>query len=203
MPRRISWVLDFLCEKISGKVKVVPARVKSPFWWRVTRGARNSNLQIVITHASHVCSKLSFSSPLRMNGMQRMQFDHTAFWPSIPRNLITHVLTIFHVKFMQSAMLEWKRFDLPSLSPALCNLWLLLVMFYSFWYSGTKESFVTLFSTCRLREDIIIICQIPGMLIYIHVYTIHPLNRLCLVTEIFCSFHCHEIKTTIGDHNLI
>ena len=133
LPLRISWVLDCLCEKISGKVKVVLARVKSPFWWRVTRGARNSNLQIVITHASHVCSKLSFRPLLRMNGMQRMQFDHTAFWPSIPHNLITHVLTIFHVKFMQSTMLEWKRFVLPSLSPTLRNLWLLLVIFYSLW----------------------------------------------------------------------
>ena len=108
LPRQIVWVLDFLCENISGKVKVVPARVKSPFWWRVTRGAHNPNLQIVIMHVSCVWSKLSFRPPLRMNGMQRMQFDHTVFWPSIPVNLITHVLTICHVKFMQSTMLEWK-----------------------------------------------------------------------------------------------
>ena len=33
-----------------------------------------SNLQVVITHASHVCSQHSFG--LRMNGMHRTQFDH-------------------------------------------------------------------------------------------------------------------------------
>ena len=123
------WILDFVCEKISGKVKVVQARVKSLFWWRVTREACDPNLQMVITHASHVCSKLSFRPPLRMNGMQRTQFDYATFWPSIPCNMITHVLTICHVKFMQSTMFEWKCFDLPSLSPTLRNLWLLLVIF--------------------------------------------------------------------------
>ena len=65
------------------------------------RGARNPNLQVVITHASHVCSQHSFGLalnlvprvfglsdqkarrlwvrdwlPLRMNGMHRTQFDH-------------------------------------------------------------------------------------------------------------------------------
>ena len=44
---------------------------------RATRGARNLNLQVVKTHASHVCSQHSFGLPLRMNGMQRMQFDHS------------------------------------------------------------------------------------------------------------------------------
>ena len=43
---------------------------------RATRGACNPNLQVVITHASHVCSQLSFGLPLRMNGIQRTQFDH-------------------------------------------------------------------------------------------------------------------------------
>ena len=43
---------------------------------RATRGARNPNLQVVITHASHVCSQLSFGLPLRMYGMQRTHFDH-------------------------------------------------------------------------------------------------------------------------------
>ena len=42
---------------------------------RATRGAHNPNLQVVITHASHVCSQLSFGLPLRMNGMHRTQFD--------------------------------------------------------------------------------------------------------------------------------
>ena len=43
---------------------------------RATRGACNPNLQVVITHASHVCSQHSFGLPLRMNGMYRTQFDH-------------------------------------------------------------------------------------------------------------------------------
>ena len=34
---------------------------------RATRGARNSNLQVLVTHASHVCSQHSFGLPLRMN----------------------------------------------------------------------------------------------------------------------------------------
>ena len=41
------------------------------------------------------------------------------FGPSITRNLITHVLTIRHVKLTQSTALEQKRFDRRSLSPAL------------------------------------------------------------------------------------
>ena len=49
------------------------------------------------------------------------------FGPSITRNLITRVFTICHVKLTQRTALEQKRFDLPSLSPALRNLWLLLV----------------------------------------------------------------------------
>ena len=46
---------------------------------RATRGARNPNLQVVITHASHVCSPHSFALPLRMNEMHRTQFDHARF----------------------------------------------------------------------------------------------------------------------------
>ena len=43
---------------------------------RATRGARNPNLQVVITHASHVCGWHFFGLPLRMNGMHKAQFDH-------------------------------------------------------------------------------------------------------------------------------
>ena len=43
---------------------------------RTTRGAYNPNLQVVITHASHVCSQHSFGLPLKMNEMNRTQFDH-------------------------------------------------------------------------------------------------------------------------------
>ena len=43
---------------------------------RVTRAVCNPNLQVVITHASHVCSQHSFGLPLRMYGMHRTHFDH-------------------------------------------------------------------------------------------------------------------------------
>ena len=47
-----------------------------------TRGTRNPNLQVVITHDSHVqctvCSQHSFGLPLRMNGMYT-QFDRARF----------------------------------------------------------------------------------------------------------------------------
>ena len=55
-----------------------------------------------------------------------------AFGPSITRNLITRFLTICHVKRSQRTALEQKRFDLRSLSPALRNLWLLLVITLKF-----------------------------------------------------------------------
>ena len=45
------------------------------------------------------------------------------------RNLITRALTICHHKLTQSIAIEQKCFDLRSLSPALSNLWLLLVLF--------------------------------------------------------------------------
>ena len=93
-----------------------------------TRGARNPNLRVVITRASHVCSQHSFGRPLRINQIHRTQLLWSrAFWPSTPRNLITRVSTIFHVKLAQSTALEQKRLDLRSLSPALPILWLLLV----------------------------------------------------------------------------
>ena len=47
------------------------------------------------------------------------------FGSSINRNLITRVLTIYHVKLTQRVSLEQERFDLPSLTPALRNLRLL------------------------------------------------------------------------------
>jgi len=45
----------------------------------VIRGAHNPNVQVVITHASHVRSQHLFGFPLRMNGMYRTQFDHPRF----------------------------------------------------------------------------------------------------------------------------
>jgi len=96
---------------------------------QATRGARDPNLQVVITRASHVCNRHSFGLPLRMNGIHRTQFDHARqFGPSITRNLITRVLTICHMKLTQSRAMEQKRFDLRSLSLSLRNLWLLPVL---------------------------------------------------------------------------
>ena len=43
---------------------------------RASLVARNSNLLVVITHASHICSQYSFGLELRMNGSHRTQFDH-------------------------------------------------------------------------------------------------------------------------------
>ena len=42
-----------------------------------TRVARNPNLQIVILHASHICSQHYFGLPLEMNGIHIMQFDRS------------------------------------------------------------------------------------------------------------------------------
>ena len=53
--------------------------MQSMIYLRATRGACNPNLQVVTTHASHVCSQHSFGLPLRMNGMHRRQFDHARF----------------------------------------------------------------------------------------------------------------------------
>ena len=51
------------------------------------------------------------------------------FGPSITRNLFTRALTICQVQLVQSTALEPKPFDLRSLSPALRNVWLFLVLF--------------------------------------------------------------------------
>ena len=105
---------------------------------RETKGARNPNLQVVITHALQVCSQHSFGPPLRMNGMDRTQFDHACldplsfviwsrvFWLSLTWNLRT--------------VMEQKRFDLWSLSPALRNLWLILVYKLILLFSGSQST---------------------------------------------------------------
>ena len=62
--------------------------------------ASKPNLQVVVTHASHICMQHSFGLPLRMNGMHIMQCDHArldllplviwsrVFWPPLTWNLI-------------------------------------------------------------------------------------------------------------------
>ena len=56
------------------------------------------------------------------------------FGPSITCNLIVHVLTICHMKLMQSIGLEEKHFDLWSLSPTLRNFWLLLDIYINLYF---------------------------------------------------------------------
>lgn len=50
----------------------------------------------------------------------------------IERNLITSILTTYHVKLTQSTALGQKRLDLRLLSPALCSIRLLQVMYRNF-----------------------------------------------------------------------
>ena len=76
-----------------------------------------------------------------MNGMR-----NTNVGPSITRNLITHVLTICHVKLTQCKAMKQKRFDLQSLSPALRNLWLLEITI-----CGRQEEHAILISRLVLR----------------------------------------------------
>ena len=73
------------------------------------RSPQSLNLQVVITHASHVCSQHLIGLPLRVNGMHRTLFDHAhfdllplviwsrMFWPSVTRNL-RKALTAFEQK---------------------------------------------------------------------------------------------------------
>ena len=114
---------------------------------QTTRGARNPNLQVFIKHASHVWSQHSFGPPLRMNGMHRMYFDHACldflsliiwsrvFWPTVMWNLR---------KAWRWSKSVFRSFDLWALSPALRNLWLLLIIiiiiaFYRSWRPRKKR----------------------------------------------------------------
>ena len=67
---------------------------------RATRGARNPNPELVVTHASHVCSQHLFELLPSVNEMHITQFDQArfdplslvkiwspVFWPSVTRNL--------------------------------------------------------------------------------------------------------------------
>ena len=61
--------------------------------------------------------------------MHKNAIRSRAFEPSVARNLIARVLTIYRLKRTQITALKHDRFVLWSLPPALCNLWLLLVLF--------------------------------------------------------------------------
>ena len=50
--------------------------ITTSYCGRCPRGACNPNRQVVITHASHVCSQHSFGLLLRMYVMYETQFNH-------------------------------------------------------------------------------------------------------------------------------
>ena len=84
---------------------------------RATRGARNPNLQVVITHAWHVRSQHEFELPLRINGMHRTQFDHARLY-LLPLVIWSRVFWPYAtLKLTQSTAMEQKRFDLRSCRP--------------------------------------------------------------------------------------
>ena len=64
-------VLSIKCDSLAF---VDLSHVRNAELLRTTRGARNPNLQVVITHASHVCSL--HNRILRTNGMHLTQFYH-------------------------------------------------------------------------------------------------------------------------------
>ena len=69
---------------------------------QATTGARNRNLQVVITHASHVHSQHS----LRMYGVHKKQFDHARSDLLLLVVWSARVLNICQVKSRQSTALE-------------------------------------------------------------------------------------------------
>ena len=57
-----------------------------------------------------------------MEYVERNLIDDTRlFGSSITRNLMTRVLTFYHMKLAQSTALEPERFDLRSILASLCN----------------------------------------------------------------------------------
>ena len=99
---------------------------------RVTRGTHNPNLQVAITHTRmYIQWVASFTWTSTKNEWNVLQVIWSgAFAPSITCSLISHVLTIYHVKLMQRTAFQQKRFNLQSFLPTLCNPWLLLVNNY-------------------------------------------------------------------------
>ena len=112
--------------------------------------AHNPNLEVVITHVSHICSQHSFELPLRLTGMHRMQFDHVhfdllslviwscLFWLSVKWNLLK-------LKNSNGAKVFWPSvFGLRTLR----NLWLLLVICWSVLFPPGHYSFPECQSQC-------------------------------------------------------
>jgi len=117
---------------------------------QAARGTCNDNLQFAVTHALHVrLCPASFGLKLRMNGIHRhrtqsdltREFGPLLFYsgrysdyPTSYHQLWLHVdqlkiclllLSIYHVSLTQIALSKSVR---RSMSPAVCNLWLLLVV---------------------------------------------------------------------------
>ena len=81
--------------------EIAAAAQNNNFWLMLLRArivAHNRNLQVIITHASHLCSQHSFGIPLWMYGMHKTHFDHAwldllslvfwcVFWLSVMWNL--------------------------------------------------------------------------------------------------------------------
>ena len=89
---------------------------------RATRGARNPNLQVLLRMRRKYVASISFGLPEWMECTER--------------NLITCVLTISHLR----TVMEQKRFDLWSLSPALRILWLLRLYKLILLFSGSQST---------------------------------------------------------------
>ena len=98
-----------------------------------TRGVRNPNFHVAITHASHICSQF------HKEWMQCKECNWSgAFGPSITRNLIMHV----SVKGNLHKAQQWSKsiFTFWSLSPAPHSLWLSLVIAYMYYIIGTTHN---------------------------------------------------------------
>ena len=99
---------------------------------------------LISTHALHVCTQHSFGLPLRMNGCSES-------------NLILHVWTFYHSLYDDACFdhlsletytkhsIRVKAFWLLIVSPALCNLWLLLVCVPVFLSFSTQETYFVAF----------------------------------------------------------
>ena len=124
---RIYWLPFFLTHGVSllGDVDLVPTEVRFNCGQQEEPAILISRLLIRMRRMYEASIRLDFTK--NVWNSQNAIWSH-AFEPSITRNLITRVLTICHVKLTQRTTIVQKRFDLWSLSPALRNLWLLLVI---------------------------------------------------------------------------
>ena len=77
---------------------------------RATRGARNPNLQVVITHASHVYGQHSLGLPLRVSGIHKTPFDHARF-DRLPRVSCSRVFDHLSSETYEKQSFGAKAFD--------------------------------------------------------------------------------------------